>query len=104
MPQESLFILKDITKNGQNSREIEKGNTFTEGRDSNAILADVFGIDKRPNEFAQQLGTFYQYLEEEKLSEAQAIFEKLKAKWGENDTDILRANLYLKDLKNELAL
>lgn len=104
VPRESLYIIKDIVRDGQNLKEIEKGDTFIEGRDSNAILADVFGIDKRPFEFAQELGAFYKYLEEENLSLAQTIFNDLKDKWGENDTDILRASLYLKDLKNELAV
>ena len=103
VPRESLFILKDAVKNGQNVKEIEKGNIFTEGRDSNALLADVFGIDKRPVEFANQLAEFYKYLEEENLTNAVLIFDKLKDLWGENDSDILRANLYLKDLQNELA-
>ena len=68
VPRKSLFILKNAVKNGQNVKEIEKGNIFTEGRDSNALLADVFGIDKRPIEFAHQLGEFYKYLEEEYIS------------------------------------
>jgi predicted ATP-binding protein involved in virulence len=104
VPRESLFVLKDAVKDGQNIKEIEKGNTFTEGRDSNALLGDVFGIDKRPLKFAHQLGMFYKYLEEENLIAAEAIFGQLKDLWGENDTDILRANLYLKDLQNELAV
>jgi predicted ATP-binding protein involved in virulence len=103
VPKDNLFILKDGDLEGQKIKTIERGLAFSEGRDSNSILADVFGIEKRPQGFARQLGDFYQYLEDENLEAAQLVFDNLSAKWGENDTDIFRASMFLSDLKRELT-
>jgi predicted ATP-binding protein involved in virulence len=87
---------------------IEKGKSsngfYVEGRDSNSVLADVFGIHERPNEYAQQLNEFYAFLEAENLVKAQELFNQLREKWGNMDTEIVRANIFLEDLKSEMAV
>jgi predicted ATP-binding protein involved in virulence len=103
VPKDSLFILKDDVEDGQKIKKILK-NTHSEGRDSNAILVDIFGVNPRPKEYAQKLGSFYQYIEDENIEAAQTVFEDLVTIWGNFDTEIVRANMFLADLKREMAL
>jgi len=95
VPKQNVFILREF--------KVESGRVFTEGRDSNSILYEVFGEEKRPIDFKEQLDEFYELLENEKEQMAAAILKKLEAKWGHNDSEIVTASLYLNDLKNEIA-
>lgn len=95
VPKESVFILK----NGNIAPPV---NLFTEGRDSNSILYDIFGVEKRPQEEQNDLDRFYRLLDEKNEKEAWGILTKLEAKWGAYDTDIVRANLHYQDLLNEV--
>jgi predicted ATP-binding protein involved in virulence len=92
--KESVFLLKNF--------KIESGKIFTEGRDSNSILQDVFGISKRPLSEQQLLNSFYLYLENKNQKDALSLLEKLETLWGEQDAEIVRANLYYQDLLNEV--
>ena len=103
VPRDSLYILKDGVLNQQKIKTIEKGFAYSEGRDSNALLVDIFGIEERPEEYTIELKKFYQLLEEENLTEAQFIFDNLREKWGSMDSEVVKANMYLEDLKRELA-
>lgn len=93
--KESVFILR----NG--GIEPSEG-IFSEGRDSNSILHDIFGVDKRPQEYQADLNHFYRLLDEKNDKEALKILEKLETKWGNLDSDIVRANLYFQDLLDEI--
>jgi predicted ATP-binding protein involved in virulence len=92
--EENLFIIKDFN--------IQTGQFFTEGRDSNAILQDVFDLSKRPQEEQSMLNQFYQFLEIKQQQQALEILEKLEKKWGSLDPEIVRANLYYQDLLDEI--
>lgn len=88
--KESIFILKDF--------KVIENTPYSQGRDSNSILFDMFGLEKRPKEDAEQLRKFYDYLEKEDIENAKIILEKLTSKWGDYDVEIKRANMYLEDL------
>lgn len=94
VPKESVFIL--------NNYRIENIGVFTEGRDSNSILKDVFGISPRPVDDQQLLNRFYHLLEEKNHDDASKILSELEKKWGELDSEIVRANLYFQDLMDEV--
>lgn len=93
--KESVFVLED--------GRIEISNDlFIEGRDSNSILQDIFGVEKRPKEEQAELDRFYRLLDKKNEKEALAILTKLEAKWGTYDADIVRANLHYQDLLDEV--
>jgi hypothetical protein len=70
----------------------------THGRDINSILYDLFGVEKRPAADTKKLHEFYQFLEDEKAEEAKKAFDELEAKWGADDVEVKRAQMYLEDL------
>ncbi|MBK9447986.1 MAG: AAA family ATPase [Bacteroidetes bacterium] len=75
----------------------------TKGRDSNTILTEIFGIEKRPKEFADKLQHFYTLLETQSVKEAEVAFEELESLWGTMDTEIVHARMFLEDLYDDLA-
>jgi predicted ATP-binding protein involved in virulence len=102
VPKNSLFIFKDEIENGQKIKKVVKY-IYSEGRDSNALLIDVFGLSERPKESSQLIDDFYKALENENIEKTQNLFEQMKVKWGENDTEVFKANMFLEDLKREMA-
>jgi len=69
---------------------------YTKGRDSNSILAEVFGVPARPEEAKQELRQLYRLIDDpKKEKEAEVMLGKLKEKYGENDPDLTRATLHL---------
>ena len=71
---------------------------YTQGRDLNSISNDVFGIPARPKEYTEKLSKLYWFIEEENATEAQKLLNELQQLWGEHDSEIFRAKLYLDDL------
>ncbi len=99
VPNESIFVLRD--------NQLINNDFYSEGRDANAILQDVFGIEKRPKEFSNKLVNFYQLLENPEVSnleKAEAILKDLTLKWGTLDVEIIRATLQLQDTFDEIEL
>ncbi len=92
---ENVQVIKDF--------KVKPLKIHTEGRDSNTILTEVFGIEKRPKEFGDKLQHFYTLLEKHAMEEAKAIFEDLENHWGTMDTEIVRARFFLEDLEDDLA-
>ncbi len=70
---------------------------YVRGRDSNAILSEVFGIGKRPKEFAEQLQHFYALLEDNEYEKAKLVLEALEEIWGSMDSEIVRGWLFWAD-------
>ncbi len=83
--------------------EVSKLTKHTEGRDINTILTEIFGIEKRPKEFADKLQHFYTLLETQSVKEAEVAFEELESLWGTMDTEIVHARMFLEDLYDDLA-
>ncbi len=89
--KESVFILND--------GKLVAETPHTEGRDSNSILFELFGEEKRPVLYRKKLESFYDELAAENIEKAEQILAELTEKWGQYDTEIVRANLYLNDAK-----
>lgn len=70
---------------------------FVKGRDSNAILGEVFGIEKRPKEYSDQLQHFYALLEVHEFEKAKETLERLEEVWGSMDAEIVRGWLFWAD-------
>ncbi len=93
----SVFVLKD--------NKLINNDLHNEGRDSNSILQEIFGVEKRPKEFSEKLAKIYSLIESEepgKVEEAERILAELTEKWGEMDNDILRVKLFLQDVIDEI--
>ncbi len=88
--RESVFILDNF--------ELKNGDFYTENRDANAILQDIFGIEKYKTETKQKIDDFYKFLEKD-ISKAEAILTELKKEFGNNDLEIIKADLYLEEEK-----
>jgi len=75
----------------------------TFGRDNNSILYDLMGVKQRSDDIQQQFDKVYELIDEEKGREARTLLEKLSEDLGENDVDIVRANISLDfmDIDNE---
>jgi len=77
-------------------------NTF--GNDSNTILWDIFGVSERPEHTKAKLEKFYEIIEEgNKQDEAKALLEELTLQLGNENSEILRANLHF-DFQNQNEL
>ncbi len=74
----------------------------TQGRDSNSILYDLFGVEERPPDDARELELLYRHIREENMAEAHALFKALTQKWGSDDAEIKRAQMYLEDISKQL--
>jgi predicted ATP-binding protein involved in virulence len=85
--KESVFLLED---NKISDREI-----YTEGRDSNSILQDVFGLPKYEKEYESKLKEIYRLIDNDDGKTAQELLEKLKEKRGEDDLEVMRIQSYI---------
>jgi predicted ATP-binding protein involved in virulence len=85
--KEEIFILEDGA--------LVKNTPHTQGRDSNSILYELFGVEERPKIYRDKINVFYDALEDEKIAEAKNILAELTQLFGEQDTEIVRANLHL---------
>jgi len=91
--REDVFILEDF--------KIVEITPHTKGRDSNSILYELQGVEERPKQFKQKLLKFYRLIDDEKLEEARAVLLELTEKFGDHDTEIVRANMHLDFLIEE---
>jgi predicted ATP-binding protein involved in virulence len=92
---ENVQVIKDF--------KVKPLKIHTEGRDSNTILTEVLGVEKRPIEFSNKLQNFYTLLETESIKEAEIAFSELEQVWGSMDTEVVRARHFLEDLQDDLA-
>lgn len=63
--------------------------TTTEGRDTNAILRDVFGVPERPQAQRDEVRAIRAMLEEGHIEDARARLEALAAALSEEDDDVV---------------
>jgi predicted ATP-binding protein involved in virulence len=85
--RESVFILD----NGK----LVKNTPHTLGRDYASILYNVFGVEERPAAYQKKLDACFRLIENEQYPEAKILLKKLSKELGEDDIDILRANVIL---------
>ncbi len=73
---------------GWNLQETE---IFVEGRDSNAILRDHMDTQDRGLEGQKALDELYSAIDREDIERAQKLLSDLRAKWGDLDPELIRA-------------
>jgi predicted ATP-binding protein involved in virulence len=67
----------------------------TEGRDSNAILDDIFGAGARPEKTMSQIRSIFTAIDRGDYAEARRSLEALQGQVGEHDVDVVRARWLL---------
>lgn len=87
VPQENIQILD----NGK----IYRPNVKTYGRDVNSILREVMQTEIRPSETSKKLSDFADAISNEKLDLAEKILYELKEQLGENDSEVIGAQVTL---------
>lgn len=87
---EEIFVLD----NGKISNNV----SYSYGRDSNSILYEFMGVEKRPEWMRQQLDHAFHLIDEGNTDAAKSAIEELKQFLGQNDPDIVRANTLLQFL------
>ena len=85
--KESVFLLED---NKISDREI-----YTEGRDSNSILQDVFHVPELEKEYEMEIKEIYTLISNYDIENATDKLEKLKEKRGEYDREVNRMQSYI---------
>ena len=66
-----------------------------EGRDTNAILEDVFGVPSRPEPVQAEIDALFLLIENEDFAAARARLEQLQERLGPDDTDMIKARWLL---------
>ncbi len=90
----------------ENFKIVEK-TPHTKGRDSNSVLFEVQGVEKRPEPYKNKLRELYRLIDEEQTEGAKIILSELTEKFGENDAEIVRANIHIEytgDADPELSI
>lgn len=91
--REDVRILEDFN--------IVEETPHTKGRDSNSVLFEVQGVEKRPEPYKNKLRELYRLMDEEETEGAKIILSELTEKFGENDAEIVRANIHIDYLEEE---
>lgn len=66
-----------------------------EGRDSNSILVDVFGVGERDSSWQAEIDAVFQRIDVEDFAGARARLGRLEAFWGASDPEVVRAHTML---------
>ncbi|OBQ37857.1 MAG: hypothetical protein AN487_09050 [Anabaena sp. CRKS33] len=81
--RENVFILEDS--------EIVELTPHTFGRDSNSILSEVMGVEKRPVKMQERIDKCFEMIDNDNLEEAKLELKKLSELLGNNDPDMIQA-------------
>ncbi|MFN0203591.1 MAG: AAA family ATPase, partial [Bacteroidia bacterium] len=93
VPRECVFLLKDF--------KAIPVNGFTEGKDTNTLLREIFDVAERPASDMKLLGDFYEAIHQKNVAQAELTLAKMRNKWGGLDMEVVRAELDLFDLQEE---
>jgi predicted ATP-binding protein involved in virulence len=77
------------------------GGLFVEGRDTNAILRELMGTDDRDARGDAPLKALYDLIDDGKVAEARTLLEHMRAKWGDLDPELIRAEGLIDDVPEE---
>lgn len=66
-----------------------------EGRDSNSILVDIFGVGERDPSWQMEIDEVFGLIDAGRYEEARKGLAKLEAFWGSNDPELVRAHTML---------
>jgi len=93
-PQIVASVSREQVRILENNRLVE-ADVHVEGRDSNEILEDVFGVPARPPETAAEISSLYRLLDDERFDEARAQLVSLEQRLGPDDAAMVRARWIL---------
>ena len=84
VPRENVFILEDF--------KLVKNTPYTLGRDSNSILWDIFGVEKRPKEAEKIFSKLYRTMDDpDKVEETEKMLRDVEKRYGYYDEEVVRA-------------
>lgn len=81
--------------------KLQEHDVFVEGRDTNAILRELMHTDDRDDEGARELRDLYTAIDRGEREQAERIYEKLLARWGDRDPELIRAKGLLEEEEPE---
>ena len=87
VPKENIRIL--------NNGEIYTPDVNTRGRDVNSILREIMHTAIRPSDVTEKLNAFSKAIEDEDLDTAQKILDELRVQLGDNDSEVVGAQITL---------
>ena len=74
---------------------LQEHQVFVEGRDTNAILREHMRTWDRSPEGTDALRTLHDCIDQGRREEAEKLYEKLRARWGDLDPDLIEAKVLL---------
>ena len=74
---------------------LQADHVFVEGRDTNAILREYMHTEDRDGEGTRELQTLHDFIDKGCRNEAEALYKKLLARWGDLDPDLIEAKVLL---------
>ena len=74
---------------------LQEGTVFVEGRDTNAILREHMRTHDRDPEAVRELQTLHDLIDRGRQEEAEELYGKLLARWGDLDPDLVEAKVFL---------
>ena len=64
---------------------------LVEGRDTNAILREHMNTDDRDTKGTRELRKLYDFIDQSRHEEAEELYRKLLARWGDLDPELICA-------------
>lgn len=93
VPRENVFILEDF--------KLVENTPHTEGKDTNSILYEVFGVESRPAEATKEFRKLSRLIDDpNKLEEAKQMLKNMEKKYGIDDKEIVSAKMQLEFLND----
>ena len=74
---------------------LQEDRVFVEGRDTNAILREYMHTDDRDREGTRELQMLHDHIDQGRRKEAEGLYKKLRARWGDLDPDLIEAKVLL---------
>ena len=75
--------------------KLQEYRVFVEGRDTNAILREHMNTDDRDAEGTRQLQMLYDFIDQSRHEEAEELYKRLLARWGDLDPELIRAKVLM---------
>ena len=74
---------------------LQEGRVFVEGRDTNAILREHMNTEDRDLKGARELQRLHELIDRGRREEAEELYRRLLALWGDLDPDLIEAKVLL---------
>ena len=76
-------------------RKLQEYPVLVEGRDTNAILREHMNTEDRDPEGTRALRSLHDYIDQGRREDAEQVYRKLLARWGDLDPDLIEAKVIL---------